>query len=703
MTKEQEETRTNIDNSDDKQYVHIEAKEKGPAKTAQPPAAGGTAKATDSPEGGESLELSKQEAHPESSKEEEALESSEQEAPPEPSEDEEALVPSEPEEDSASEDDLTSPEILDSETDISSEDFSRRILERDESSEYAYEIKKGQRVLTSLRKCMNGAFADAGELRDFCQDYLGEDVIYRLPQNAAIADLVRTIILYCRSRAQLDILYDFLVAERPQRYASCYEEHQPFDPMGKLERLRRAGVRRLSAEEEQTPIEHPLTQSEEIVRRWFFKDLDQDEQSFVIAVALFEGANRHRMQRFYEEIRHLFPKSDERAAGDGQGDRIDGSTIEASEKEQTAKQTDETVSKSTLKDELDLFQKANAKIVLDTVHTEYGQAQVQTLRLAKPDQRGKVLTLLGQSLNNWLPTLYQYLRELGASSDKTDRHYAALAVGELMSKLSFFDLKNIVLKPWAEQPVYITSFDSKNRVIRDKLSVSVTTLSASQALAYVISDARCQQEALNLLRHWIGINKASLNVAALLTYSQICLDHPAETLEMIKGISSERKRQLLSLLPTVTFVGIVKSIYVFYPKLVIEYLHKWIVNSDPKQDASLRSIAGLLFLDNVRLDNIPTDDITEIRGNIVDIIFTLWDGLGMLMRSEIQKSITNLIECWVRTTIEAEHSEPDVFPTYHRVFIDLNEKYKHEKVENRLEFYLKTWGQYDKVFTGPIQ
>jgi hypothetical protein len=649
MTKEQKDTQTDIVKPDD-QDVRTEASEETSAETEATMTEEGTAKVK-SPDDGESVEPSEQEDSPEPSEQEEPLASSEQE------------------------------EVL------ASEEALER--ERDESSEYFKEIEKDRRKITALRECLVGAFTNTGEVHDFCQDHLGEEILHQLPDSAEKIVLVRKIIAYCKSRECLDILYKFLARERPKKYISCSERYELFDSINRLELSeRKTGPAKPLAEEEQRPKEHPLTQGKEEIRTWFFRDLDQDEQSFVIAVALFEGANRQRIQGFSRQIKDLlFKEAAEESArqtvGGSQSESTDESTAEAytnEEKPGAEELPDKTIPRSTLKDESNLLQQTNVKVVIDTQYTEHGQTQVQTLAFAEPDQRGKVLRLLNQSLNNWLPELYEYLFELGSSLDAGERRCAALAVAELMCKLSFVDLKNRVLLPWAKQKVHYVDTP------------------ASQTLALVALDAHHQREALNLLRHWISVNNFPLNVTALLTYLRIGLSHPDETLAMIRKILDKKRLELQ--LPPVVISSIVRSIYALYPELVIEYLHEWIVDSDTKQEEFLRHEASRLFLSTVRPSDIPSDDIRNTRSNVVDLIFTLWAGISMQNRSGIQRGTTNLVKRWAEEAIEAQLYEPALFTTYHRLFADLDERYAREKTENRLEFYLSKWGLYDRILAA---
>jgi hypothetical protein len=92
------------------------------------------------------------------------------------------------------------------------------------------------RNITYLRKCLVESFANAGEIYNLCQDYLDEnEILPQLPANAGIADLVRTIIEYCKAHEQLDILYDFLANKRPGKYKRYYQNHrEKFDDKNRL-------------------------------------------------------------------------------------------------------------------------------------------------------------------------------------------------------------------------------------------------------------------------------------------------------------------------------------------------------------------------------------------------------------------------------------------------------------------------------------
>ncbi len=628
---------------------------------------------------------------------------------------------------------------IDAEKAESVDDVSQNVRERDRSNEY---IRTFEKNLRPLRRCLVEAFTSLEHVRTFCFERL-QDVSYDLKDNDTQNEIVGKMIAYCDAHGNIDFLYNFLAEERPKKYTSCYENNEWFDSIDRIKQLEHKKIQNstksaspVKKTKPKKPIIHPLTQDEETIRRWFFENLNQREQCFVITVAIFEGASLGQIRYFSKEMEELIcgevkqDLHDQDAPSDQIKRKCQGTTKKGEPCSKTAMQgskfcqhhqpkDDESSEKPKLAPDItpDLLQRLSL-VVSDKKRTGDSQANIKTLNFVKPDQRGKILNLLDHSLSSHLPKIYEYLRKLGSqSNDHTAfderRNNAALAVGELMCQLNFAELQNEIISSWTNQIVYQRQFLTQARLhvnahtFReeeardilahwfgiDRLSLSVTLLSAAKTLGYVAVDPSSKRKALNLLQHWMRNDNLSLNITALLTYLEVGVNYPDEVLTMLREFLVE-KSDVFSLIPSVVF-GIVNNIYALRPELVIEYLHEWVMDSDPKKEAFLRYIASLIFLDIVHLDDIPSDDVHNTHANVVEIIFALWDGLRILGRSEIQKDTSKLVRRWGN---EAITSQPNTssFNVCRRLFTDLDQKYKQTQIKNRLRFYFNKWQQGDE-------
>ena len=629
-------------------------------------------------------------------------------------------------EEKENEDSKNEKEVLESQREIKPEelkkkgDYDKILKDRDESNAYLKAFRKDEGNISGLRLCLAGAFANTGEIHDFCEDYLGE-MIYELPENAEIISQVRKIIAYCKSRERLDILYEFLANERPNRYNLCFERYEDFDSINRITRFKK------SSKIDRIHEEHPLEKDDKTVRHWFFNELNQGDQIYLIALALFEGARPQQIQEFSSDLENLLIKEAKLKKNISKHNINDKAQVQESKGESQKKlkktpiEIDRKKNESIFTNEYELRQRLNCELVKVAYDSDYGQTLVDSLRFVKPNQGEKILSLLHYSLSSWLPQLYSYLFDLGKQIDMDSRRLAAEAVGRLMSKVGFFDLTNNVLHRWAVDDIYTKEFLSKARSFAkhhsefystnssifssnnfeiDNISMNISLLSASEALAVAASDSESQNETLEILRYWISSDRLSLNIIAILTYLRIGISHPQETLSTIEKIVID-KQHLLYLLPSVIF-SICKGIYNLYPETVVEFFQSWIVNSDQRQGNLLSYTATLFFLDIVRICDVPLEDTNNTREKVADIIIHLWSGLYYINRSEVQKATTNLVFKWINHVIDIRDENSEPLKIFQALAKDVQLKYSETNNVDRLSIYLKRWKLDTIVFNNPL-
>ena len=333
------------------------------------------------------------------------------------------------------------------------------------------------------------------------------------------------------------------------------------------------------------------------------------------------------------------------------------------------KQTESTPSVPKLEDGYKLLKRTNIELTRVKRNTEFGLTEIKTLKFVAQDQRRKALQLLDNpSFYSKLSNLFDFIFELGCERNAEKGYYAAIAVGELSANQPFVDLKERIILRWAV---------SNKPYIRQ---------SAASALSYIIKLERCETDVLKLLNYWISINNRSINDTGLLTYFRIARSYPHETLGAIKNVFN-KENPILSL----QVVDTVAKVYDLYPKLVIDYIHNWLVGDGRPY---LRWMAGLLFLLIIRLDDVSKgQEADDTREKIVEIIFNLWDNSKIPMRLEVQEDTTSKVENWAKKTLAAwENDDLDSFESYRNLFHTLYRKYKGDHI-NRLDFHLRRWEQ----------
>jgi len=172
--------------------------------------------------------------------------------------------------------------------------------------------------LRAVRRLIAEGFSD-GELTTFCHDYFGEVIEY-FGSGMSKNDKVLQLVTYCDRREELESLLEKVQAERPKKYekyeaqleggedapsileeirAEASEYAEVFGPVGRAELHReRVSTERDVAQE----TGHPLAGDPQEIKTWFLKELDPEEQVFVVTAALFSGLERQELIDLYSGV-----------------------------------------------------------------------------------------------------------------------------------------------------------------------------------------------------------------------------------------------------------------------------------------------------------------------------------------------------------------------------------------------------------------
>ncbi|MCB9098213.1 MAG: hypothetical protein H6632_01640 [Anaerolineales bacterium] len=170
-----------------------------------------------------------------------------------------------------------------------------------------------------MRQCLEKSFANEDELKDFCFDF-AEEVHRELKESDRSKYIIRTLIIYCETRDEIESFWSSIEVIRPNQYKKFFPRWQKAYKAYQQWRENRDAMEAFDfvedytfepgfiAQENSVPSAtgnqpHALTSDEPIViNDWFFNDLNRPEQSMVLTVALFEGINRKYMAPIAKEL-----------------------------------------------------------------------------------------------------------------------------------------------------------------------------------------------------------------------------------------------------------------------------------------------------------------------------------------------------------------------------------------------------------------
>lgn len=146
-----------------------------------------------------------------------------------------------------------------------------------------------------LRGCLEQSF-DAESIRAFCHTFFSH-VHKRIEEFDGFDRIITRLINHCEQQGTIQYLWELL----KQEYKSHYDDYYPrwVRAVAANESIRPneyALVERNSTSEAKGESRNtPLSKDEPDLTRWFFNELDADEQSLLLAVALFDGMSRQKL------------------------------------------------------------------------------------------------------------------------------------------------------------------------------------------------------------------------------------------------------------------------------------------------------------------------------------------------------------------------------------------------------------------------
>jgi hypothetical protein len=217
-----------------------------------------------------------------------------------------------------------------------------------------------------------------------------------------------------------------------------------------------------------------MAQAYKNVGSWFEKHATLEERTFMLAVAVFNGAK-------YQTV-------------------IDGQASLHSHLKQPTTEHDSPTAESVFgKTRTERVEEACARLVRGYEQTEFGRSSVELVQLNNPTLQPAVLRYVWQEYDKFRKPLLEWLRDLGHHPSFDIRARVAAAVGEL-TKYDFDYVKTMVLSVWAMQN------DSKSRS------------AVSLALGIPAWEGEFAPEVLGLLHYWSALDNHGLRQAAAEAY-----------------------------------------------------------------------------------------------------------------------------------------------------------------------------------------
>jgi hypothetical protein len=160
------------------------------------------------------------------------------------------------------------------------------------------------------RECLEEAYGGyEDKLRAISQDYF-KPVFNNLKELDRFDGIISQLILYCeKDHHRFECLWEIIKKDSPGNYKKYYQQWQKAVESMEATDYRYEPVpdssensRRVNPGDEPHPL---ATGNNDTVNKWFFDELNRQDQSFVLTVALFEGANRKLLSELNHKIESL--------------------------------------------------------------------------------------------------------------------------------------------------------------------------------------------------------------------------------------------------------------------------------------------------------------------------------------------------------------------------------------------------------------
>jgi hypothetical protein len=163
-----------------------------------------------------------------------------------------------------------------------------------------------------IGKCLNISFTDYDDIKNFCS-YHFNSLYKELKESDRFSKAIELLIQHCNKHASMETLWECIKIERKPHYDIYFPKWQEAknasrNPADQFVDTFESPIRQNPLAPDDAAKDHPLSGSDvAAVNDWFHNELDSQEKSMVLTVALFKGINRKHMASISNEIqRRLF-------------------------------------------------------------------------------------------------------------------------------------------------------------------------------------------------------------------------------------------------------------------------------------------------------------------------------------------------------------------------------------------------------------
>lgn len=155
--------------------------------------------------------------------------------------------------------------------------------------------------------CLKDSFDEEG-LRDLCLRF--KELDDELKDSDRVNEIRRRLIRYCNRHSTWDLLWDYIRRDNNTKYKEFFPKWQKAKkafrtPADDFIYASESPIQKKTLSPDDVAKDHPLSgDNVAAVSNWFHTELDSQEKSIVLAVALFKGINRKYIATIADEIQN---------------------------------------------------------------------------------------------------------------------------------------------------------------------------------------------------------------------------------------------------------------------------------------------------------------------------------------------------------------------------------------------------------------
>jgi len=553
---------------------------------------------------------------------------------------------------------------------------------------------------TILHQCLYDSFKNSDDAYQFCF-YNCLEISKDIDEGLTTSKYIPKIIGYYDFHDAFDILWKVIKERNEKNYNRYYSlwkaKHEEekykaennsaineeiefsdenlFDP---------SQVSRDSLDRTEDGVEHALeTGNHSAITKWFFNELNPNDQSMLLATALFEGLNRYDLYELSSSLEEILSlKSQlkkenklEDASKLEQEDTPEKIAIKAlasfiTKQEETNQEKENSIPKNNNKFRENhlSFERLGIISIFVKRNSEHGLTQIKSFGFSDEKHRTYILKLLDEpNLFRDIPKLYDFIYALGDNINYEIRHFAALAAIKLLETQPFSDIKTSIILPWV-----LNGFGGRQ--------------AASIVLVKLVENDTHKDDTLSLIKHWASsVNNYRLADMALKIFHIKAYLYPVDALNTIGRVLSNTS---INNNPFIVreISKLFAKIYSLDSSLAIKRLHSWMLPVSTTQQCW---IAGILLLKYLKVKDFS--GIYDNRKMAAEMTVSLWSNSKFPISETMQEQTALKVKYWAQEVLFSWENETlEMQENCRTFFYELYQSYEGMR-RNRLDYYLRHW------------